>query len=69
MATIEADVAAHAEAVLHGRLHSELTQDKMELEVQQQRSASTDNIIGNKHDLKIGPVHTHFFLVWKSNLV
>ena len=53
MATIEADVTAHAEAVLHVRLHSELTQDKMELEVQQQRSASTDNIIGNKHDLKM----------------
>ena len=52
LATIEADVTSHAEAVLHGRLLSKLTQDKMNLEHQQQRSASTDNVIGKKYALK-----------------
>ena len=43
MATIEADVSSHAEAVLHGRL-SKLTQDKLNLE-QQQRAASHEDVI------------------------
>ena len=34
MATIEADVLSHAEAVLHGRL-SKITQEKIHLEQQQ----------------------------------
>ena len=39
LATIEADVSSHAEAVLHGRL-SKLTQDKLNLEQQRQQKST-----------------------------
>jgi hypothetical protein len=57
LATIEADVSSHAEAVLHDRI-SKITQEKINLEQQQQKRAAAASTAMHNGPFQVGEGNT-----------